>query len=183
MTAKLNRRLNLVVPIETAGGTFYAHAAPIPTEQFAKYCRVLATTFAQIYKGGLGVVAGPRVAAMLLREVAQELDQLEAVETGLMTDLRRLTNILGETPSGWQTIPMEDALRNNLIDAEDVSEVENAVAFFTLAWHMHRKSERAAVLASAAVIWNAQLSPLSCTDYLVSLQTSKTTDASTSKPE
>lgn len=179
MTAKLDRRLRLVLPIERETGALYAHAEPLSAEQFHHYYLPLAKTFAKIYKENLGVVAGPRVAAMLLREVAAEMGRGEEVEASLIGELKRLTNVLGPTEKGWEAVPLEDAVRNNLIDADEASEVENAVCFFTLVWHMHRKAERAEIMASAAAIWDAQLTSSSCTDYIASLRTSRTSGGST----
>lgn len=178
MTAKLNRRLHLVIPIEQEGRTVYAHSAPITAEQFAGSYLLMAKAFARIYKEDLGVLAGPRVAAMLLREVAVSLGRDDEGER-LLQDVRRLTNVIGPTDQGWVPLPLDDALKSGAIDKEDAGEVENAAAFFTLAWHMHKRSEREEVLASAAEIWSAQLTSSDCTAYLASLPTSTTGDAST----
>lgn len=179
--AKINRRLHLVVPIERERGTFYAHATPIPTEEFQQFFLVMGKAFASIYSQGLGALAGPRVAAMLLKKAAEETNQLEDVEQALLQDIRRLTNVLCPTATGWETLSFTDAVNNGILDAEDVSEVENAVVFFTLAWHMHKRAEREEIIASAAAIWSAQATYSDCTAFSASLPTSTTGAGSTSK--
>lgn len=178
MTAKLNRRLYLVIPIEQEGKTVYAHCSPVSTEQFANSYLLMAKAFAKLYKEDLGVLAGPRVAAMLLKEVAASLGK-EEEGVRLLQDLRRLINVIGPTENGWVPLPFEDALKSGAIDREDAEEVENASAFFTLAWRMHKRSEREEVLTGAAAIWSAQLTSLACTEYLASLPTSTTAAGST----
>lgn len=189
MTAKINRKLYLVVPIQQGERTLYAHSAPIASETFDAYFLVLAKTFAAIYAEGLGVMAGPRVAARLLRSVAESIGQWEAsdkqpgantVKDGLMRDIRQRTNIFAPTDHGWDMIPLEEAIKKGVIDQEDASEVDNAIVFFTVAWHMHKRTDREEVLSSAALLWGAQLESLGATDFQTSLGTS-TTDAGTGK--
>lgn len=177
--AKLNRRLHLVIPIEQDSGTIYAHMSLIATDQFQRYFMVMGKTFADIYTKGLGAMAGPKVAALLLRKNAEDMEQGQDVEDGLIGDIKRLTNICCPTSNGWQAIPFQQAIDNKLVDTEDAAEVENAAVFFTLAWHMHRRAERETIITSAAAIWGAQPTSSGCTEYLASLPTSTTAGAST----
>lgn len=183
MTAKINRRLHLVIPIEQPQGALYAHISPVSVEEFQRNFLVMGKAFARLYSEGLGALAGPRVAAMLLKRVAEESNRLEEVEQGLLADIRRLTNVICPTPKGWQPVPLADAIGNKVIDPEDVSEVENAAVFFTLAWHMHKRSEREGIISSAAAIWSAQATYSTCTEYSASLPTSTTAGGSTTKTE
>ena len=60
----INRKLNLVIPIERADGSqIFTHSTPISAEVFDKYFLVIAKTFSAIYSEGLGPLGGPRVAA------------------------------------------------------------------------------------------------------------------------
>lgn len=176
---EINRKLNFVVPIERDGSTLYAHATPISREVFENYHLVIAKTFSKIYNEGLGFSAGPRVAAMLLKQTAIETgvwgnrqDGTAGVEAGLLGEIRRLTNVIALGPNGWAPFPFAEAIAKGLVDADELSEVENAIVYFTVASAMHRKAELTAILAGAANLWGAQVTSSNTTEFAASLQTS-----------
>lgn len=170
---KLNKRLNFVVPVERVDGTVdYVHASPIGEETFDKYFMVIGQAFAQMYSGGLGLFAGPRVAAKLIKKIAQATESWEGedgVDRGLFGEMRRRANFI---KAGGESVPLEEAAASGLISAEDVSEVENALAFFTVASSMHKKSELPTILAVVSRIWDAQTTSSNSTEYSASLRTS-----------
>lgn len=172
---KISQRLNLVVPIESDLGTIYVHAMPISREVFERYYMELAKTFAEIYNGGLGITAGPRVAKMILKKVATDLgtwDGPAGVENGLLNEVRRLANVIVPTTNGWETIPLHEAIERKFIDADDAAEVDNVLTFFTIASSLHKRQDCAAILEGAGKLWGARPESLSCTELLNSLQTS-----------
>jgi len=178
--------LNLVMPIERSdGSTVHVYAIPIARATFERYYMVMAKAFNTIYSGGLGIMSGPRVAAMVLKDTAIEMnawDGPEGVERGLIQEIRRLTNVLVLGDHGWETIPIHEALAKGHIDEDDMSEVENALAFFTVASHMHRKADRRGILEGASKLWGARLESLSCSEFSASLQRSTMTAGSDAKP-
>ena len=185
-TVKINRKLNIVIPLDTDAGTIYIHSMPIAFEVFDKYRLPLARTFAAIYKDGYDVIVGPRVAANILREVAQTTpgasgyltlwEGPDGVENGLMAEIRRLTNVVVPSENGgWTTVMFHDVItrtRGTTISREDISDVENALVFFTVASWLHRGPMREATLASAASLWGAELTSFSDMEYARSLETS-----------
>ena len=56
--------------------------------------------------------------------------------------------------------------------------VENALAFFTVAWSMHTKGDRPHVMEAVCGLWSAQMSSSSCTAFAASLPTSIETASS-----
>ena len=74
---KIDKKLNLVIPIETDDGTLYVHSMPIRREIFDTYFLVLSKTFAAIHGEGLGEIAGPRVAALILKKIAMDTGMWE----------------------------------------------------------------------------------------------------------
>lgn len=181
---KISRALNLIIPVEREGGTLWVHATPIADEVFQKYFLVISKAFAAIYGHGIGNLAGSRVAAMMLKQVATEMgvwDGPEGVENGLMAEVRRLSNVLVMGPSGgWEMTPLQSALDSNSLDAKEVSEVENLLVFFMVASAMHRANQMP-VIAGAVAMWDAQISSQSCTELLSSLRTSTETASSGAK--
>lgn len=178
---RIDRRLNFVIPIDQDGKTLYVHAMPISREVFERYAIVIAKTFAAIYNEGLGILAGPRVAAHVLKKIAVasgEWDGDGGVARGLMAEIRRLANVLLPGPKGWETVPLEDAIRREMIDPDDASEVENAIVFFCVASSMHKRAELKVVLDGASKFWGARVESLNCTEFAASLPMS-TAGAST----
>lgn len=178
---KIDRRLNLVIPVEQDDGTIYVHSSPIARAVFDRYFMVIAKTFSSIYNEGLGVTSGPRVAALLLKDTATNLgvwDGEAGVERGLMNEVRRLSNVIMLGPAGWTTIPFQEAVDKKMIDDTDRSEVENAIVFFTVASLMHKKAELPAILGGAVSLWGGQITSSNCTEYASSLPTSTATENS-----
>ena len=111
----VNRRLNLVQPIDTATGTVYLHSVPISREVWESYFLVLAKTYAEIMKQGLTVIAGPPVARLLLKVVAQQIGAWEGengVERGLLPELRCSMAMDGDSPSIYSTSGLSMSSRN-----------------------------------------------------------------------
>lgn len=181
---QLNRDLNLVIPVERGDGSrIYVYSIPVATSVFERYYMVFARAFNRIYTDGLGIMSGPRVAAFILRDVAREMgvwDGPEGAERGLMAEMRRLTSVVVLDEKGWGPIPLHEATVRGFLDDRDVSEVENAIVFFMLAWHMHRRADREAILTSGMKLWSGQLEQLSISEFCSSLPTS--TETGTSAP-
>ncbi len=172
---KINKKLNLVVPIETEGGLAYVHSVPISLECFEANHLVIARTFASIYDQRLSVSAGPRIAALLLRDHAKRLgiwDGPDGTQASLMAEIHRLTNVIAPGANGWESYPWQEALDSKRFEPEAISEVENAIVFFTVASAMHHNPQRDIVVRGAAGLWNGRIVSSNCTDFAISLTTS-----------
>lgn len=167
---RLAKNLNLVIPVEMEGGvTAYVHSTPISRETFEGAFLLIAKTFATIHQNGLGVIAGPRVAALILQQTALNMG-MEEKGVQLMNEIRRLSNVL--TPGTGDTmVPLQEAVTRGVLSDEDRSEVENALAFFTVCSAMHRREEREMILREAMLLWGGQLGSWGCTEFLSSLPT------------
>lgn len=174
---EINRKLYLVITIDQGGRTLYAHSTAIDTPTFDTNFMMISKAFSTIYQEGLGLLAGPRVASRLLRQTAANMDTPEAA-SALIGEIHRLTNIFAPDGNQWKLFPFEDAVRAKIIDDEDANDVENAAVFFTLMSHMHRKSERALILAESTKLWGGRVEYLNCTDFHASLPTSTATVSS-----
>jgi len=181
----IDKRLNLVVPIERDDGTnLYIHSTPISYEVFEKYFLVISKTFAGIYSEGLNVLAGPKIAAIMLKRIAQELglwDGEEGVGSGLMSEIRRLSNVLCLTDGKWQPLPLETALNRGLIGEDDFREAEGAIVFFICISAMHKRSLVESTLNGMCDLWGLQTTSLNCSEYGNLLPTLTETDNSGEK--
>lgn len=181
---KIDKKLNLVVPVVYDTGTIYVHSAPLTAETFENYYLVLAKAHAAIYGEGLSYRTGPRVAMMLLRDVAKRMNPegstafSDDVEAGLINEIKRLTSVAVLGSNGWENIPWSEAITKGSLDKEDAQEVENAIAFFIIASAIHKRAEVKPIVTTAAKLWGALTTLLNCTEYAASLPTSTEAESS-----
>lgn len=176
---RIDERLNLVIEVKRDGPPIYVHSMPVSREVFEANFLLVSKAFSAIYSEGLAVVAGPRVAAMMIRHVSTEMGTWEDARTGtagagkaFMNEIIRLTNVAVPSEKGWETIPYQLALDKKLIDQDEASEVISAVCFFILNSAMMRKSEVLATLEGMGSLWGTQTSRLNITEFIASLPTS-----------
>jgi hypothetical protein len=171
----IDKKLNLVVPIERDDGTvIYVHSEPLDNEVFERYFLVLSKAFAMIYAEGLTVIAGPRVAALVLKKVAMDMGAWEGeggVDHGLMNEIRRLSNVIVPTPAGWQTMPLHNAKQDGTLTAEEVGEAEGQIAFFMLTSALNKRRQLLVIMAGVNRLWGAQTTLSNSTEYAASLRT------------
>ena len=116
---RLNERLNLVLPVDRDGTTVYVHSTPISREVFERFYLPIAKTLAKVGTNDLGMVSGPRVAALILKDAAKECGMWEGeqgVERGLLPEIRRLTNVVAFGPDGWRPFPFDKAISEKFFD-------------------------------------------------------------------
>ena len=163
----LNKRINFVIPVEIKPGvTVYVHSTPIGEEVFESYFKVLAKAFTEMYAGGYSAISGPRIAKLLIKQISTDAGIWEGkngVNAGLLGEIHRLTNVVAPTNGkGWGVTPYEDYLNQSIFDSDDVSEIENALCYFTLASVMHKKAELRQILDEAGSLWGARTELLDC---------------------
>lgn len=174
----LNKRLNLVVPLQLGDGKqVFVHSTPITRETFEVYFLIMGKTLSAIYRNNLSVNFGPRMAAMMLQKEAEEAGEWEGVRTGLMMDIRQRSNLVMPTDKGWTTVPLQDAIDRHVLDADEVSEVEGQIVFFTLVSAIHQKRDVPRILEAATEFYGSQLTLSDCTAFVRSLPISTATDS------
>jgi hypothetical protein len=167
---KINKQLALVLPLDVGDRVHYVYSQPLPPEVFKRYWLIFSKTFATIYNENLTMMAGPRIAAMAMREFATTHGLQDEVELGVFGELKRLSYVIHPVEGkGWQQLMLDDALKANLLSAEDMDEVENILTFFTVTWSMHRGGTREAMIGGAARLWDAQTTLSTCSEFVASL--------------
>jgi hypothetical protein len=162
-----------VIPVERDGGPVYVHSMPISREVFERYFMTIAKTFGRIMVEGLAHTS-PRIAMLMLRKTAQDDGNWSGaggVELGLVSEIRRLTNVLLPSDNGWEMLSWHDAVREKRLDDEEVAEVENLLAFFILSAAMRRRKEHEEMMEAMAEAFNLQTTSLDCTEFASSLPT------------
>ena len=165
---KIDRRLNLVVPLDGSG---FIHSTPVSLDTVAQFWDLLGRTHAQIFSNGMSVVNGPRFAWFAMKAMAEKTD---ADADALMNEIVRLSNVarLGADP-----MPLQSAITRGDITPDEWQEAQGILVFFTLVSSGNARRQVPAILAAAAELWGFQTTVLGLTEYSAWLATSKT-DAS-----
>lgn len=187
---QVNAALNLALPVvfdSTGEPTVWAYHTPISTEVFEANWRIIAKAKQEVFSSGLDYAAsnGPKIARLALLDAARAdaLDRgTEDVGKPFLAELQRLTTILAPGPNGFEFLPVEIALRQSTIDAEDWSEAESQIAFFTFGYAMARRAGRAELTRVLASLMGGSTTPLSLMDYAASLRTSTPAETSETAP-
>ena len=167
----LNRKLNLVLSVDTEKGPVHIHSAPISREVFEDNFLAISRAFTAVYTNGLGPVTGPRVAALLLRDEAKKLNVWERTQQSLMAEIYRLTNVIAPSDTGWETMPYSVAKARGVLDEDALAEVENCIVYFICASSIHLRAEMAVALEGLSTLWSARTTSSNVTEYMRSLPT------------
>ena len=172
---KIDKSLNLVFPIDREDGQVFVHSTPISHDVFRRYYDVLAKTLAWIYQNGVSAISGPKIAAMVLEDIAKSMDKWDGeagVANGLMAELRRSSSIImPAAKGGWFANPLQMAIDEKRLDPEEIEEVEGVIVFFICVSATLARAQRGPILAAAADLWGAHVSSSSFTEFLSSLRT------------
>lgn len=186
---KIDKNLNLVVPVESEHGDIFFHHTPILRETFQRYHFVLAATFTRLLEAGMQMT-GAAIAAMTLEEVSREMMRWEPeeknkqadagvfVKSGFMDEIERLTTVLILGEKGWEPVPVNVAINRDLIDDMDWQEAKQRIVFFTLICGMTRKAVKEDLLTILNESWQTQTTSSTCSEFAASLPTSTETGTS-----
>ncbi|HEY4437690.1 MAG TPA: hypothetical protein VGN40_16190 [Lelliottia sp.] len=176
---KISRNMNLIIPVETEMGAAFIHAAPISKEIYREHFFVLSKTFSAIFSEGLGVVAGPRVAYLMLERICtndKAWDGPNGVRNTLVNEIIRLSNLVYPVEGkGWDTKPLDVALEREIVELD---EVIGELVFFTCVSSINKPAQANGLMNEVNGMWNSQISSLSLTDWMRSLPTLKPADSS-----
>ena len=157
---RIDEKLNIVVPVRREDGEpgAYVYHAPISREVFEAHFRALSLMHSEIvgrdpsYMG-----SGIHCASLIFRDVAAA----EAAKRGpqgvdrsqsLFGEIKRLTTVLAPSAAGWELLPVDAAIAAGHLTADEWSEVESALVFFTGAYWMASSNRRREVMMTVASI-------------------------------
>jgi hypothetical protein len=170
---KIARNMNFVLPVETDMGKGYVHATPISKEVYREHFYILSKTFSAIFSEGLGVVAGPRVAYLMLEKISQNekvWDGETGVKNTLLNEIIRLSNLVYPVDEkGWDTVPLDVAIERQVIDPD---EAVGELVFFTCVSSINKPHQAKEVMDQVAGLWGSAISSSTLTEWIASLLTS-----------
>lgn len=165
--------LNIVVPIEDP---IRAFSAPLPESVFKANYRILSRANEEIFGRGMkaALLTGPRTAAFAIAEAGKSIAEEDGKEgdTGaaaFLAEMKRLTTILTPTDSGFDMLPVEQAVQSGKITADDWSDVLGAICFFMLGSQFETRRARAGLLQFLTKTLNCSLTSQNCGDFADSL--------------
>ena len=173
---RISPDMNFVVPLYHGDDIYaYVYARPISTAAFEMNYRLLIRTYNTML--GEGPVA-VRMGHLFLKDAAAALapdGNGSTISAPLLNEIGRMSSVILATKTGWQTIPLQQALDSKLLDPEDAVEAANASLFFIVVWHVSPKQTRDGLLKTATELWGAVRSSLQPTEWIASLPTSTAT--------
>ncbi|EGD6296922.1 hypothetical protein DQQ14_02910 [Escherichia coli] len=176
---KISRNLNLIIPVRTEKGNGWVHATPISKEVFKEYFFILSKTFSAIFSEGLGVVAGPRIAFLMLERISRDSNIWEGdkgVRNTLVNEVIRLANLVYPVEGkGYDTIPLDMALEREIIDLDEVA---GELIFFTCVSSINSPEQAKGTMDVVNGVWSTQCSLLNLTEWIASLPTLKSAASS-----
>ncbi|EBX3951634.1 hypothetical protein DRV38_20955 [Salmonella enterica subsp. enterica serovar Offa] len=176
---KIARNLNLIIPVQTEKGKAWIHATPINKEVFKEHFFILSKTFSAIFSEGLGVVAGPRIAYLMLERISRDSNAWEGdkgVRNTLVNEVIRLANLVYPVEGkGYDTIPLDMALEREIIDLDEVA---GELVFFTCVSSINSSVQAKGTMDVVNGIWGTQCSFLNLTEWIASLPTLKSAASS-----
>ena len=176
---KISRNLNLIIPVRTEKGNGWVHATPISKEVFKEHFFILSKTFSAIFSEGLGVVAGPRIAFLMLERISRDSNIWEGdkgVRNTLVNEVIRLANLVYPVEGkGYDTIPLDMALEREIIDLDEVA---GELIFFTCVSSINSPEQAKGTMDGVNGVWSTQCSLLNLTEWIASLPTLKSAASS-----
>ncbi|KPO57550.1 hypothetical protein [Escherichia coli] len=176
---KISRNLNLIIPVRTEKGNGWIHATPISKEVFKEHFFILSKTFSAIFSEGLGVVAGPRIAYLMLERISRDSNAWEGdkgVRNTLVNEVIRLANLVYPVEGkGYDTIPLDMALEREIIDLDEVA---GELIFFTCVSSINSPEQAKGTMDVVNGVWSTQCSLLNLTEWIASLPTLKSAASS-----
>jgi len=172
---KIDKRLNIVLEVQRDNEpSIYVHSVPIGKEVYEANYRLITKTAVEMYGDGLAPGACARVCSMAMRATAKTMDANGSGDAfrrsaeSLLQEVWRLTNVLMPGLRGWETVPFHEVMQNNTLDEEQLMEVQNILAYFTVASWFHRESERKDIY-EILKNYGVQIVSLNVTEYSSSL--------------
>lgn len=175
---QINDAMNLVLPV---GDGLHAYHTPISRQIYEAHYSVLNATKAALARKGIHyqMGSGPRIANLVLKDEglkdAAERENFDAQgkpvddrTPALLAEVKRLTNVLCPGPAGWDLLPVDTAISQGRMDAEDYAELEAALCFFTCHVMPAKKSNRASIAKATASVLSGSITSSPPTEYAAS---------------
>jgi hypothetical protein len=175
---KIDRNLNLVIPVQSEKhGVIYCHSVPISRDVFETFYLELGKVFSQCFDSineSHLVLSAPQLAYPALKSIARKAGNWDGnggVKFGLVNEIIRLTNIILPGERGWETVPLDSAVKRGMIDEDEEAEILSSVIFFTAISKVAPRDLKNSFLEMVGTLRNWQLLSLDSSAFKTSLPT------------
>lgn len=172
---KIDKKLNLVCSISRDDGSLiYVHTSPFPYEVVEEHCLMLGSLFTSFIAqvGGLGAA---RVAAMMLRKKIKKEQEVTGQDgPNIVDEIHRQTTVIFNDNGQWKSVPLDSALKQGIISADEFREVEGEIVFFMVSSAIQKPELIKPTVGSVIGMFGGQLTLSTATEWRGSLLTSKT---------
>jgi hypothetical protein len=183
---RIDQKLNLVFPVDTPdGGTAYVYSMPISRSVFEKYYDVLGKVFSRCFDGQDPkhvALTAPQIAYAALKTLSMSTNEWEGpvgVKAGLVNEIIRLSTVLYVGANGWDSVPLDIAVKRSILDEDNEAEVLSTLIFFTAISKVAPKALAGTFLEMAGSLRSWQFIYLGYTEYMNSLPISTATETTT----
>lgn len=172
---KIDKKLNLVCSISRDDGSLiYVHTSPFPYEVVEEHCLMLGSLFTSFIAqvGGLGAA---RVAAMMLRKKIKKEQEVTGRDSpNIVDEIQRQTTVIFNDNGQWKSVPLDSAMKQGIISADEFREVEGEIVFFMVSSAIQKPELIKPTVGSVIGMFGGQLTLSTATEWRGSLLTSKT---------
>ncbi|ELD6284798.1 hypothetical protein QQB71_001056 [Salmonella enterica] len=172
---KIDKKLNLVCSISRDDGSLiYVHTSPFPYEVAEEHCLMLGSLFTSFIAqvGGLGAA---RVAAMMLRKKIKKEQEVTGQDgPNIVDEIQRQTTVIFNDNGQWKSVPLDSAMKQGIISADEFREVEGEIVFFMVSSAIQKPELIKPTVGSVIGMFGGQLTLSTATEWRGSLLTSKT---------
>lgn len=169
MKPRINKKLNIVITTDDASGaTIHVHSMPISREVFETFYEELGLVFTKSFGESGSVhmaISAPQLAYPALKKLADEKGTWDVVKSGLVNEIIRLTNVIYLSEGGWITVPLEVAVKEEILDEDSEREVLSSLIFFTAITFVAPKLLVKGFLDMASALRNWVVTSSNSTEY------------------
>lgn len=173
---KIDRNLSLVMQVQTeSNGTVHIHSTSISRSVFEQFYLELGKVFSQCFDSinqAHLALSAPQLAYPALKSIAQKAgnwDGAGGVKFGLVNEIIRLTNVIVSTENGWETMPFDVAVKQDVLNEDEEAEAISSLIFFTAISKVAPKDLKNSFLEMAGALRNWELTFSECTEYMSGL--------------
>ena len=176
---RIDKNLNFVFPIESVGrGVVYVHSTPISRSVFEQFYDVLGKVFTKCFDGQDPkhiALTAPQLALPAIKAAAVSTgtwDGPNGVQRGLVNEIIRLSSVASTGDLGWEMLPLDVAVRREILDDENEAEILSNLIFFTSISKVAPRALAGTFLEMAGSLRDWRFTSLGCMEYVNSLPTS-----------
>ena len=186
---RIDQKLNFVFPVDTPKhGVTYVYSMPISRAVFEMHYDVLGKVFTRCFDGQDPkhiALTAPQIAYAALKTIAIGNGNWEGpngVRASLINEIIRLSTVMFVGDRGWETVPMDIAVKRGIFDEDSEAEALSTLTFFTSISKVAPKSLAGTFLEMAGSLREWRLTSSGCMEFMNSLPTSTEDESTTKRP-